>query len=206
MASFKNGNIKGKLGKVVAFEQHGRNYLRQAPNRTAAPSPAELKNRHLLELLTAWLRPVIPVLRKGFRNYSWNFEGFNAAFSVNYKEALQKNGYDSTIDPSLVKISSGDLGLPANLQVSLNDRDLEFTWTPAVNRSQSPRDRALLLAYSPITSQSFYQLTGAIRYQGHDRLSLSQAQPGTFHIYAAFVAEDGGRQSESQYLGEVNIE
>ena len=206
MAHYKNGKIKGLLGNMVGYERKGQNYLRKAPNRTAAPTEGELKNRHMLQLVSSWLRPITPFVRKGFRNYSWNFEGFSAGFSVNYKEALEKNGFESSVNPSLVKVSSGELGLPANLEVIHSGDRLDFSWTPAVNNSQSPRDRIMLLAYNPEKSQAIYELNGAIRYKGNASLSLSEAQPGSFHIYAAFVAEDGSRQSESKYLGVVSIE
>ena len=159
-----------------------------------------------MELVSLWLKPITPFLRKGFRNYSFNFEGFSAAFSVNYKEALHRDGYDSYIDPPLVKVSSGDLGLPANLQASLEGSQLNFTWSPAVNNSMGPRDTIMLLAYDPETRQAFYELNGPIRYHGSASLSLAPAPPGTYHLYAAFVAEEGTRQSDSAYLGIISIE
>ena len=207
MAHYKNGKIKGLIGDLVGYERNGENYLRKAPNRTAPATEGELKNRFMLELLSQWLKPITPFLRKGFRSYSWNFEGFSAAFSVNYKNALQKNGYDSYIDPSLVKVSHGELGLSNDLQVLLSPQKvLEFSWSPAINQSQGPRDRIMLLAYNPDQKQAFHELNGPIRYQGSASLSLTSALPGTWHLYAAFVAEDGSRQSESEYLGSLSIE
>ena len=205
MARYINGKIRGKLGNMVGFELKGKNYMRTKPVRKALPTEAELKNRFLLKLVTNWLKPLTPFLREGFRNYSWNFSGFSAAFSVLYKEALIKDGFDSYITPSLVKVSSGDLGLSENLQVNHTGNQLQFTWTPAINNTQGPRDRFMMLAYNPETGQAIYELNGAIRYQGNDSLSLSEARPGTFHLYAAFVAEDNSRQSDSRYLGEVTI-
>ena len=205
MARYINGKIKGKLGNMVGFELKGKNYMRTKPVRKAPPTEGELKNRFLLELVANWLKPLTPYLRQGFRNYSWNFEGYSAAFSVAYKEALIKDGLDSYINPALVKVSSGDLGLSENLQVTLAGDQLQFTWTPAINNTQGPRDRIMLLAYNPTIKQAIYELNGAIRYQGNDSLSLTQTQPGSFHIYAAFVAEDGSRQSDSRCLGEVTI-
>ena len=206
MARFINGKIRGKVGDMVGYQINGKDYIRKAPIRTAPPTEGELKSRFMLEVVSVWLKPIKAFVRQGFRNYSWNFEGFSAAFSVNYKEALIKNGFDSYIDPALVKVSSGNLGLPANLQAELGpEKVLQFTWTPAINNTQGPRDRLMMLAYNPDSKQAIYELNGAIRYQGNDSLSLTQAQPGSFHIYAAFVAEDGSRQSDSRYLGEVTI-
>jgi len=207
MAQYKNGKIKGLLGNMVGYERKGQNYLRKAPNRTAAPTEGELKNRHMLQLVSSWLRPITPFVRKGFRNYSWNFEGFSAACSVLYHDALQKHGFDSFIDPTLAKVSHGNLGLSADLQVLLSpEKILEFSWSPAVNNTQGPRDPIMLLAYDPQTARAFYEMNGAARYRGSDTLSLAEAPPGTYHLYAAFVAEDGTRQSESEYLGSVSIE
>ena len=206
MARFINGKIRGKVGDMVGYQIKDKDYIRKAPIRTAPPTEGELKSRFMLEVVSVWLKPIKAFVRQGFRNYSWNFEGFSAAFSVNYKEALIKNGFDSYIDPALVKVSSGNLGLPANLQAELGpEKVLQFTWTPAINNGQGPRDRIMMLAYNPEKEQAFFALFGAIRYQGTDSLPLPGALPGSFHIYAAFLAEDGNRQSESRYLGEVEI-
>ena len=205
MAQLKDGKITGLVGEVVGFERNGKNYLRSAPVRTAPATEAELKNRHLLELVSQWLKPLTPFIRKGFRNYHPNYEGFSAAMAVNYREALQKNGFESFLDPTLAKVSSGDLELPENLQALLSPgKQLDFHWDIALN--QGPRDRIMLLAYDPDNRQAFFDNSGPIRYKGTARLSLADAAPGSFHIYAAFVAEDGTRQSESEYLGSVSIE
>lgn len=204
MAILKDGSLTGKIGNLVGYTYKGKNYLKRRPVRTAEPTEGELKSRFMMELVSNWLRPITPVLRKGFRNYSFNFEGFSAAFSVLYKQALVRDGFESRIDPSLVKVSSGDLGLPENLQANLNEQgDLEFSWTPMVSHNQGPRDRVLLLAYDPLSEEALYVLSGAIRYQGRDVLPMADARPGNYHVYAAFVAEDNSSQSDSKYLGEV---
>ena len=206
MAHLKNGNIRGKLGNTVGYEQHGKNFIRKAPQRTAPATEGELKNRFMMQLLSSWLKPLTPFLRKGFRNYSWNFEGFSAAFSVNYKEALQKDGFDSVIDPMLLMVSSGELELSADLQVNLAAaKQLEFSWDPTVHPNQGSRDTTMLLAYDPEKGNVIYELNGAPRHKGEDRLSLALTPSGTYHVYIAFASEEGIGQSDSRYLGAVGV-
>ena len=63
----------------------------------------------------------------------------------------------------------------------------------------------MMLAYDPISHEKRFSVDGEFRRKGTDTLDLSAVPAGTYHIYAAFVAVDRSRQSDSLYLGSVEI-
>ena len=87
---------------------------------------------------------------------------------------------DVVINPALAKLSSGDLPLPA-----------------------TEGDQILMLAYNVEEQEAEYNLVGQTRKTGSDKLELDE--PGTYHLYAAFISYDRSRQSDSVYLGSVVI-
>ena len=204
MARIEDGAIIGKLGNLVGCRYKGRYYVKQCPVRTAPLTEAEKKNHHIFGLVGAWLRPLLPFVRVGFKGYSDRFEGFNAAKSMLFRRGLYRDGYDSSIDPSEVLLSYGSLGSAENFQAVLNtEHEVEFTWYPGVDSNRSPRDRVMMAAYNVKAETAVYETSGPIRYQGSGRISLAGYPSGTYHLYAAFSAENGKRQSNSEYLGMV---
>lgn len=204
MAILKHtGAFSGRLGTVVGYRRHEKNFLRKAPRRTAPPTEKELVNRYCFKLVQEWLHPIQEFINQGFRNCGRSTAA-NAARSHLHHHALQRQGYASVIDPSLVKVSRGDVGLPATNTVVLEGRQLHFSWDPAIDATRDPRDRVMLLAYAP-GFPPYYELWGPRRSAGTASLDLSPARPGHYHLYLAFSGKDGESQSDSRYLGMISI-
>ena len=184
----------------------GENVLRMAPQRTAAPTEKELINQYIFRLVQQWVTPLTLFLKRGFRNYSRKVYGANAAKSLIHRHALHRDGYNSTIDASLVQVSAGRVALPEGLEAWLNSEgELVFSWDPLTEGNASPRDRIMLLAYNVEKKWPEFELSGPKRLEGTALLPLLGNVPGTYHLYAAFVSEDGEEQSDSRYLGEVEM-
>ena len=71
--------------------------------RTKNVSESELQNRYKFKVAQAWLKPLVYVVRLGFKNYSAKSQGFVSAKSYLYKHALKEEGNTVIIDPSLMK-------------------------------------------------------------------------------------------------------
>lgn len=205
MAKLPNGLLgapSGKVGPVVACTWKGQPYLRSLPReRSGPPSEATLQNREKFALMHYWLKPLLEVVREGFRDYSVSNFGINAAKSVLNRRGLVKNGTDLHIDPTQVLLSSGDLPLSNSLEAVLQDNEVIFSWAPTTGTGMNGRDQAMLVAYDPSQKEARYVVNGNFRMNGSDRLKLVKS--GTYHLYAAFLAHDRSRQSESIYLGSV---
>ena len=200
----KDGKLSGKLRNLVAYTRDGENLRRKAPNRTTPPTERELVNQYIFGLVQDWVTPLSPFLKRGFKNYGRKVYGANAAKSLIHRKALHRQGYDSTIDPSLVQVSAGKVALPENLQASQGaDGQIHFSWDPKTVGNASPRDRIMLLAYNVEKKWPEYELSGPKRHEAAAQLSLAGNLSGTYHLYAAFVSEDGEEQSDSGYLGSL---
>ena len=197
----KDGSFVGKLGTVVGCSWKGKPYVRRLPVRTTPPTMGELANRHVFDLVNTWLKPIHEFVRLGFRNYSPMVWGVNAASSLLHKTAIHKAGFASSIDPALVQVSSGDLELPEDLQMLQEGDALNFTWDPGSGTNKGARDRIIILAYNIELKWAKQELSGSHRYMGSHSLSLTGSPAGGFHVYVAFIAGDGSRQSDSRYMG-----
>jgi hypothetical protein len=211
MAKFNqgiNGPFQGKVGTVIGASWKGIPYMRSLPKkRTSDPTPGELLNRKKWALSQRWLQPVQEFVRIGFKGYSPKSEGFVAAKSYLLKNALVVAGENIMIDPARVKLSWGDLPLPNNLQMTRSEGGLiQFTWDPKVYDEISYKgDQIMMLAYNVEKEEVEKNLYGRVRAHGSDQLQIDTNETGTYHIYAAFIAHDRSRQSESVYMGTVEI-
>ena len=204
MAKIKDGALLGKFGNLVGCKLRDTYYVRQAPQRTTPRTEGELRSENNFRVIMAWLKPINLFVKQGFKNP--RMTGLNAAHSCLSKEALVKDGFNSYIDPVLAKVSSGNLGIPLNLQAELDgELQLVFTWDSTLVQNSSPRDRIMMLAYNVNKATARFELNGAKRFTGQDVLPLPAGVPGIYQLYGAFVAEDGSRQSDSKYLGTIEI-
>lgn len=202
-----NGALRGKVGNLVYTSWKGIEVVKTAPVRKEGFSEKQLQSQYIFRLTQDWLRPIMPFVKIGFKGYTQTNEGVTAAKSYLSHHALNKAGYESTIDASRMLVSYGDLPLSDNIQVQLTaQKVLQFSWDPAVTRDMAPLDQVMLLAYNVEKAAEVSSLGGHFRKAGTASISLANAKPGDYHVYLAFVAEDRSRQSNSVYLGTVTVE
>jgi hypothetical protein len=210
MAKFNQGitgPFQGKVGTVIGASWKGIPYMRSLPKkRTIPPTAGELANRKKWALSQQWLKPVQDFVRIGFKGYSLKSEGFIAAKSYLLKNAITGEGETLAIDPARVKLSWGDLPLPNNLQMTrLKGKQIQFTWDPKfIDDISHEGDQIMMLAYNVEKYKVVDDLYGRARAHGSDILKI-ESKTGAFHIYVAFVAHDRNRQSESVYMGAVEL-
>lgn len=202
-----NGPFIGKVGTVIGSSRRGIPYMKGPYKaRKTDVSDKELRNRDKFAFAQAWLKPLLEVVRLGFKNYSAKSQGFVSAKSYLYKHTLKVEEDTVSIDPSLMKISFGSLPISKNAAVSLTGPyELTFTWGLDSRGSEYHKDQVLMVAYNIGDRHVSYVLTGQFRSVGKDILPLSHDyKPGAIlHVYIAFIAADRSRQSDSLYLGEV---
>jgi hypothetical protein len=198
-----NGPIHGKVGTVIGSSRNGIPYIKGPyKKRTLVVSEEELSNRKKFAMAQAWLKPLLSFVREGFRGYSQRSYGFIAAKSWLLKNAFIAEGNKRWIDPSLVRVSHGDLPNPETIGASFTDSgDLKFTWSTEGGESIAD-DQVMMLAYNIEKGIAIYKNTGQLRKTGFDILKMEQLYGIRCHVYAAFNAADRSRQSNSVYLGE----
>jgi hypothetical protein len=200
-----NGPFKGKVGTVIGSSWKGVPYMKSLyDKRTIPPHEKEQQNRNKFGMAHRWLKPVTEFVRVGFKGYSEKVEGFIAAKSWLLKNAFEGEGDNMRIDPSLAKVSHGDLHLPTNLIVQkTGPEELQITWdVPAMN--YDAYDQIMILAYDIEHGVADWKITGQFRNAGRDTLELFPSSfEMIYHIYVAFVSADRSRQSDSLYLGTI---
>jgi hypothetical protein len=194
-----NGIFIGKVGTVVGCVWKGIPYMRSIGNpRTGAATPGEVRNRSKFSTVHYWLHPLLVFLRAGFADYSERTVGFNGAKSYNLRNAIS----EGLLLPELVQVSHGDLPLSAEMTVTFQDDRLHFNWSTDSIENSSSKDQIMVLAYHPESSTAIYEMHGAFRSMGNQILDTYKQFLGqTIHVYAAFIAADRTRQSNSVYLG-----
>src|SRR5690606_21908988 len=100
MARSKDGKLRGKVGNLGHTSWKGIEVIKTAPVRKEPFSEKQLQSQYIFKLTQDWLRPIIPLLKIGFKGYTLTNEGVTAAKSYLSKFALDKDGYDSSIDPT----------------------------------------------------------------------------------------------------------
>ncbi len=199
--------FEGKVGPVVGSSWKGMPYIKSKyKKRTKKVSEKELANRNKFGMAQAWLKPLLPFVREGFKGYSETVEGYLAAKSWLLQNCFTGIAPSISIDPSLMMVSYGDLPLPANTKAKQGKNgSLQFSWNKAAVKGTSGQDQAMLLAYDVDNKIAYYNLTGQFRNIGSDVLMIDTTPGRTYQLYLAFTAADRSRQSNSIYLGEWKL-
>jgi hypothetical protein len=211
MGSFRYGPlgpVKGKVGNIIISSWKGIPYVKSAPGERKAPLTAkEIANRKKWAMAHAWLKPVTEFVREGFKGYTETVEGFIAAKSYLLKNAFEGIAPDLVINPALVKVSSGELPLPKNIEVVKEAvNKLRFNWDTTDITRDNRYDQVMLLAYDIAGGYCFKKLTGQLRMNGSDTLQMQAGFERTYHLYIAFVSANRSVRSNSLYLGTMYIE
>src|SRR5690606_9353657 len=109
--------------------------------------------------------------------------------------------------------SQGTLPMPSDLSLEYDPTTakLTFRWNPdkyvKLERCSevSYNDQLMYVAYDIEEGVAYGDLFGPIRRQGHCQLTLPDNKKATYHIYVAFHSADRKDQSDSLYLGAVEI-
>lgn len=201
-----NGPYIGKAGSYIGFTVNGIGYIKGLyKKRTTPPTIKEELNRKKFTLAQAWLQPVQDFVRVGFKGYNERFQGFVAAKSWLMKNAFILTESEPSIDPSLVKISSGSLDLPADITCTLQEPNiLCFKWDSSA-KEDNGYDQAMILAYNIQDGHTYGNTYGNCRHVGEQVLTLNEYKRRIFHIYVGFIAADRSRQSDSLYVGKYEF-
>lgn len=202
------GGFSGKIGPVVGYTLYGIDRMRSLPDRTAPPTGNELKNRSQFKLVQDTLKSLKELLQVGFKDYWTVSGGTRAALSYNRQFAVKANETGYEIDPEHFKISGGSLSGLTGISVVQESREvLRFHWEQEAAPESSGYDQVMLLAIDLHGQKSSYACPGNFRSAGTAVLQLSADLLGKeVDVYIGVVAKDRSRQSDSQYLGRIQLQ
>ncbi len=104
-----NGTVSGKVGNVIYYSSNGGDYIRSLPKkrRNLPPTPKQILQRARFAAVQQWLKPIIPLIRAGFREYAPRQTAHNSAMSYNLQHALIADGDGFEINPEAFAFSIG---------------------------------------------------------------------------------------------------
>ena len=198
------GPLIGQIGPIVGSSRNGVPYAKGAyKTRTKNVSNKELANRKKFAVAQQFLKPLLYFVKTGWAGYSEKSYGFIAAKSHLLKNAMEGEPDNPVVNPTLVKVSYGNLGLPGDIVASKIGNDtIEFSWDTSTY-SGNRFDQAMLLAYDIDHRRSQAITTGEFRHTGKSKMTVETGH--NYHLYFAFVAHDRNSQSDSVYLGTMSF-
>jgi hypothetical protein len=199
------GAFSGSIGPVTGSSWYGIPYMKiKHKTRRKSGSEKEKNTHSRFAMVHAWLKPLLAVVREGYKNHSLTSRGFNAAKSYVLMNAVEGTAPDFFINPALVKLSSGTLPLSTGITVEKSGpAEIKFTWDKQTPRDAHHADQAMLIAYDIEGKESNSNLYGPLRETGVATKKLPEGK--TYHLWLSFIAHDRSRQSDSVYLGEMEM-
>jgi hypothetical protein len=209
------GTFNGKVGGLVYYNVGGKTYVRQAPSKQSKAKKekaTELQklNRTKMTLTQSHLKSLTRAIGFGFQNHVVGAKRpFHACVSYTLNNAFIADGKNFAVDPSLFKISRGNLLPPQNPKAEKTGEGILISWQNNSYKSNAkPWDKAFIVLHNPEEMVSEYVIFG------NDRSSESHTFPlsvnrlkDKWHVYLAFSQEQtkSGDMllSDSVYLGQV---
>jgi hypothetical protein len=202
------GGFSGTVGTVIGGSWKGISYIRSLPTISkSAPSPAQLEQRAKFKTVVDFIKTILPLLRVSFTNISSIQTGFNKAFSVNYKNALQGAYPALGINYSLAQVSNGDLvNVLAPAAVAAANGVVNFNWTDNTGVGQAKADdQMMLVVHCPSLNLSIYTGSDSLRSDGTASVDCRQFSGKTVHTWISAAGADGKDAAMSIYTGEVVV-
>lgn len=210
------GGVSGRVGNVVGGSWNGVSYLRSLPAVVRQTnSVAQTMQRERFALMGSFLRPLSGLLKIGFRAEANGITAFNAAFALNFRNALTETDGIAGIDFSKALLSKGNLPGAVGVAVSSPDAgQLVLEWqNNSGSGGAAATDYMFYALVEPESLEAVYVLNAGTRGAG----SISVAPPlqfagKTVHAYIGFFSVDSLVSSvpkngiaNSAYAGEVLV-
>lgn len=203
------GGFSGKVGTVIGFIRNGVACMRGlATSFTDAHSPAQVEQRAKFGLVVKFLRPLVALLRIGFKSAASSMSGFNAAVSYTLANAVSGISPDFAIDYSKVLVSCGNLPGAMNAAAdSTVAATIDFTWDDnAWDFGAKATDKVVLVAYCPSLNRSVSVIGAATRAQEAQTMQVPASFSGqTVQTYIGFCSENEREFSNGEYLSVVSV-
>lgn len=198
------GAGQGKIGDVVIYSMHGKNFMRSKPSKyTDRKSEAQLAQRAKMQAVTGFMSPFRELIRKTYAGEAVGRAPYHAAKSEIMRKAVSGAYPDFSIDKLLVLLSKGPLPLPVEVSVALKDGGLLVEWSYSSEaEKRNSRDTLVVIAQNPDTGDCEYKFTGARRadknYQWMLNIPVSQNQQPD--LWIAFRNPEETEMSDSVYV------
>jgi len=204
------GPFSGLVGTVVGASWKGISVMRSRSVKSNRPATEnQMKQRTAFTLMTEFLNPIRDLINVGFQTYQKGLTPYNAAFKINLEKGITGVYPALTINYPQIVIGKGRLLAPPEFATATTAAArLDFTWVNnAGTDSTNGTDLLTILLYNPL-KQSHVQAVGVASRssQIYNMTVPAQWSTDTVHVWVLFVSFDGKINSDSRYLGDMEIQ
>jgi hypothetical protein len=203
------GGFSGKVGTVIGFTRKGISYIRGLATTFTNPNtPAQQEQRAKFALVMKFLRPLVALLRVGFKQAASTMSGFNAAMAYTLNNAVKGVYPALEIDFQKVLICQGNLPGALNpAAVSTVAGKIAFTWeNNAQDFGAAATDKVVLVAHSATLGKSVSVIGSATRSTGAQELTVPDSFSGQeVQTYIGFCNGSESEFSNGEFLSAVIV-
>jgi hypothetical protein len=177
-----------------------------AMSYTNANTPAQQEQRAKFALVMEFLRPLVALLRVGFKNASIKASGFNSAISYTLQKAITGVAPLFEIDYTKVLVCWGNLPGALNPSaVSVEAGVVDFTWdNNALVLGAKATDKVVLAVYHPTLQKWESYIGAATRATGTQSVVLPDLFQGA-EVQCWIGFTNDAEFSNGDWLSAVNV-
>ena len=204
------GEFVGTAGPVSGYMRMGTNFVRSRRSRSNRPmTPGRLAQQQKIKICNEFTKPFSG---SGFFDAAFPLPngtatGYNKATSALLKKAITGAYPDITIAWPMVLISEGGMPSPADAAAVVDGGgNVVFTWSNNAGTGTARNtDKAVLVAYCPVTKQAVYTISDSRRADGMGVLNTQFLTGNTVETWMGFISADGKDAANSVYTGSVQL-
>ena len=206
MASFKDSfysKLSGKIGTITTYVRNGTQIVRSITIPNDPKTPKQLAHRMKFALVNKGLSPLNDVIKLG---HMGDTNAYRTLVGKAIREAIAGQYPNLALDYSKIKIANGDLQLPANilLEVDEETNSVIFRWDAQNSHSKKPagaNDQINIVAYNDKNNvvSHYYEIAKRLECKASIALPYIWTTENT-HFWIYFSSYSLQMNSESVYM------
>ncbi|MFU1858932.1 DUF6266 family protein [Sphingobacterium sp. NGMCC 1.201703] len=211
-----NGTVSGKAGSVVFVLTKTGNYVRALPRiKKREPSPEQLLSRTRFKIVRSHISLLNPIIKIGFKAYSYPKRAYDGAMSYNLNEALiqKEDGFEVNWLKFMIAKGSPNPITSYTMDFDQENRVLRVTWEYDAYLEKKFDTRfydSFLVLYNAACNGVEYPLLtndskNSLITGKQDIIISKHGKEATYEVYIFFVESYGGGNTDSLHLGSVKV-
>ena len=203
------GAFSGKVGPVVGATWRGKDVMRSLPRKSTKPAtPKQMLQREKFTMVTEFLTPLNPILKRYFGSNTEVKTRRNQAMSYTMKDAVVFVDPGFELSFNRVLISRGSLlGLNTGVATAGAGQSIDIAWIDNSGIGDAAAtDQLVVAVYEPTTKTTIYSLNAGSRDHRSGNVVLPAFLSGLkVQVWATFASVDGKIYATSEYLGTIVV-
>ena len=203
------GAFSGKVGPVVGATWRGKDVMRSLPRKSTKPAtPKQMLQREKFTMVTEFLTPLNPILKRYFGSNTEVKTRRNQAMSYTMKDAVVFVDPGFELSFNRVLISRGSLlGLNTGVATAGAGQSIDIAWIDNSGIGDATAtDQLVVAVYEPTTKTTIYSLNAGSRDHRSGNVVLPAFLSGLkVQVWATFASVDGKIYATSEYLGTIVV-